>query len=786
MTVTLNSGPLRGAGDLRGAAQTVSSQGLDTESRRHVRSDPHFQDPDRDDALDLLEVLPTDHLPEPGTCPGPFLCPHPGNAPLAGRTGDLMAMAAILKDLDREGDGPAVVTAGLGGVGKTRLALEFARRYGRWFAGGVFYVNCADPDAVEAQVARFAPALGFQGEDNEAAQAAHVAALWDGFVPRLLIFDNCEDEALVRRWRPRTGAARVLLTARRSQWSDELGLTVHPVNVLSQEDSVGLLLEYRPDLEDRRDILSEIAIFLGGLPLALTLAGGYLRAGADGTGGPPAQDGSGDPVRYLRVLRAKALEHRSMTMGCERTSPAGHERHVAHAFATSLNRLTPEDAEDRLPHDRLAQDRQSWDRLVRELLVRAACFAPDEPISPELIKLCAPGPNDLGVDQTTAGTMAARALRRLTQLGLVRQDDGGGLTVHPLVATLSLGHEDIRTRYARQDVERIMARTAESLNETGRPQALQHWFTHLLHIARQAGKIGSPEAGRLWNEIGIHKDRLGDFTGARSAFERAIVLDEAVFGPDHPNLAVRCGNLAEVLRTLGDGRGAREALGRALKIDETHLGPDHPSLAVGLTTLARMLKDEGDLEEARKAAERALAINEVSLGADHVQVAVSLNTLAAILEADGNLAGARDALERPAALFEGAHHVGHPAHPRTLNNLGSLLRRTGDVDGASVTLLRALKIFETHFGADHPGAGVVLQNLGLVFEDLGDWEGAAASYEQALSIAEAAFGPDHPKLVDCLQALANARSFLGQQGPADEATQRAVAIREKTNGAGDP
>jgi len=68
---------------------------------------------------------------------------------------------------------------------------------------------------------------------------------------------------------------------------------------------------------------------------------------------------------------------------------------------------------------------------------------------------------------------------------------------------------------------------------------------------------------------------LGDLAGARAAFERALAIDERVFGPDHPNVAIRVNNLGSVLRELGDLAGARAAGERALRIFERFLPPEH-------------------------------------------------------------------------------------------------------------------------------------------------------------------------------------------------------------------
>jgi hypothetical protein len=93
----------------------------------------------------------------------------------------------------------------------------------------------------------------------------------------LLVFDNCEEEALLDAWRPPSGGCRVLVTSRRSRWSPTLGVTALPLDLLPRPDSIELLRRYRPDLASDDPGLDAIAEELGDLPLALHLAGSYLR-----------------------------------------------------------------------------------------------------------------------------------------------------------------------------------------------------------------------------------------------------------------------------------------------------------------------------------------------------------------------------------------------------------------------------------------------------------------------------------------------------------------------------
>ncbi|HEU4327598.1 MAG TPA: hypothetical protein VFS21_30945 [Roseiflexaceae bacterium] len=141
------------------------------------------------EAQALLDQLPLDDIPAPQTLPTPHRMPLATNPLFVGRDEDFRALAALLK-----AGTAAVITTGIGGMGKTQLAAEVAHRYGAYFAGGVFWVSCADPAGVAAEAAACGRLMGLplDGKDQET-QVQLTRAEWAKDVPRLLILDNCEE-----------------------------------------------------------------------------------------------------------------------------------------------------------------------------------------------------------------------------------------------------------------------------------------------------------------------------------------------------------------------------------------------------------------------------------------------------------------------------------------------------------------------------------------------------------------------------------------------------------------
>ena len=738
---------------------------------------------------------PPDELPDPGPLPPGSYVPYVRSERFTGRGAQLLALAALLspapspagRGLGR-GESTAAeepspnpsqwagdqatplvtISSGIGGVGKTALAVEFAYRYGRFFHG-VHWLPAENPAAIDSAIATCGLHMGLHptfGALPLPQQVALVERAWAGPEARLIIFDNLEDEALLAR-RPKGGGARLLATSRRERWDDPAA-RVRRLGPLSAPEGVRLLHRHLTAGEGRparTDVaageMQAIAAALGELPLALRLAGAYLR-----------RYRRESAAAYLAaVQRPDLLAHRSL-------DPGPGERGVAASFALSFDRLRP------------AAD--ATDALALALLARAACFAPGEPLPVELLLAtleaaddepttddrpptdeppdAAPPatPSSPGPWPLEPGPFPEDALERLLELGLLEDvdDSGDRVRLHRLLAVFVVGEigrwEKESSRQgakgregakeegkgvmaaAREAVEKAVISLAHRQNTAGDPRALRMWDAQLRHVVDAAFEREDETAATLSTNFGYYLRMSGDLAGARPYYERALAIFERVLGPEHPDTAASLNNLGQLLQDLGDLTGARAYLKRALTICERVLGPEHSATAASLNNLGLLLQAQGDLVGARPYYERALAISERVLGPEHPDTAASLNNLGRLLKDQGDLAGARPYYERALAIKE---HVLGPEHPATalsLNNLGRMLQALGDLAGARPYLERALAIFERVLGPEHPQTAQSLNNLGLLLQDLGDLAGARPYYERALAILTTRLGPDHP------------------------------------------
>jgi tetratricopeptide (TPR) repeat protein len=595
-----------------------------------------------------LGAVPENDIPDPSPLPEGSRMPLSLNPLFVGRREDLKELACQLKagETSAIGQVDTAAATGLGGIGKTQLACEFVHRYGRFFEGGVFWMSFADPAAVPAEVAACGVTQDLHPDYQSLPLEQRVRLVeesWQSASPRLLVFDNCEDEALILRWRPHHGGARVLVTSRRAGWDPGLGVKAVPLRVLPRPASIELLRRFRPDVPKDHPILDALADELGDLPLALHLAGSFLQKYEHSPFGHPAS--------YLEALRQEGLlRHPSLQGRASPHLPTGHEAHVGRTFALSFERLDPEEATD---------------ALAISLLSRAAYFAPGEAIPRELLLKTV----ELG-SGAEASMQAEDALRRLLDLGLFDAGEEGAVVLHRLI--VKFAREAGEGETAQRAVERALYLEANRLNKAGVPGPLLDWQPHLRAVTVAAWEREDEIAAFLCSAMDYHLLMVGDLKGARPFSERALAIQEKTLGPEHSDTARSLNNLGALLWHQGDLAGARPYYERALAIREKVLSPEHPDTARSLNNLGFLLQSQGDLAGARPYFERALAIWEKVLGPEHPDTALSLNNLGGLLDSQGDLAGARPYYERALAIFEARLGLDHPRTKIVRKNLESL------------------------------------------------------------------------------------------------------------------
>ena len=657
---------------------------------------------------------------------------------LAGREELLAALKARLTG--DGGAGPKVVAlCGLGGAGKTSVALEYAhRQLGQ--VGVAWQFGAEDPAVLAAGFGELAAQLGAADRGDPVA-AVH-AVLRASQAPWLLVFDNAPDRESVAAFAPPAGPGRVLITSRNQIWPP--GQAVE-VPVLDPQVAAEFLVRRTGDPDE--PAATELAGELGGLPLALEQAAAYVQASRENLAGY---------VALFRLRRADLLS---------RGEPTGYSRTVAATW-----RLAFEDVQQTAPG--------------AAGLLRLLAFCAPEAIPLRLLLQPRPGlAGRFGEEVATVleplledPLAAGDAIAALRRYSLITPAAGGSLSVHRLVQAVTA--DQMPAELASQ--WRLAAATLieDAIPADTEPPATWPVCAALLPHAQAALADNSDGMARMANYLG----RSGSYAAARNLQRKVVEARERVPGPEHPRTLDARSNLARWTGEAGDPAAARDLFAALLPVDERVLGPEHPDTLDARSNLARWTGEAGDRAAARDLFAALLPVDERVFGPEHPYTLTTRGNLARWTGEAGDPATARDQV---AALLPVSERVSGPEHPHTLTaraRLAYLTGAAGDPAAARDMYAALLPVRERVLGPEHPDTLTTRSNLARWTGEAGDPATARDLFAALLPVDERVLGPQHPYTLTTHANLARSTGEAGDPAAARDLFAALLPVDERVLG----
>ena len=588
-----------------------------------------------------------------------------------------------------EADPQVAAITGLGGIGKTQAAVEFAYRYANDYSG-VFWCQAATRPELIASALEIARTLTLP-EQAATSQTDVILAVrrWlEKHASWLLIVDNVETPGLLTSMLPAYHAGHVLLTSR-SHLLDHLGIR-HQFQMegLSHHEALDFLLT-RTGMADRyssdeREAAIQLADELDRLPLALEQAGAFVFA---------MRSTFADYLKSYSVHRLGLLEERGPITG-------DYPESVATTWSLNFRKV-----EETSP-------------AAGEIL-RATAFvgAKDIPIA-----LITGAVEQLGpiLGQALASVaedpvVIDRILGAIGRFSLIDRDPNSQTySIHRLVQlvvreSMAAGDQHIWTKRIVRTMERIFPQPTFA-NWALCDQLLPH-----VKIAADFSDefaLNIEELASLLNRAGIYLSHWHRPAEAEEFYERSLAIQERRQGKSHPGLAPILNNLGTLYRIQGLLAKAQRLYERSLDISERGLGKAHPETAATLSNLASLHFLRGKFLKAELLYRRSLTFKEQHFGPKHPEIAKTLNNLAALCANQGSdrFAEAENLYSRALEIRLDSFGENHPEVAETLNNLALLYAQQGRFDDASSFYESALRIREESLGTGHPDFSVTIGN----------------------------------------------------------------------------
>lgn len=695
--------------------------------------------------------------------------------------------------------------AGMGGVGKTELAIKYAREHEADYPGGICWLSARDANLaagiiqfIQLQMGLEVPQRDIQG--NALTLNQQVAWCWQNWQPPdglvLVVLDDVANLENFGKYLPTNNRFRILITTRLRNL--DTNIEEISLDVLSPEEALQLLINIvgEKKVNQELEIAQELCKCLGHLPLGIELIGRYLVKK------PPHYA----LAKILGLLKEQRLQQEALYSQHKNLSTS--QRGVLDAFEVSWVELSPKTqqvagllslfAEEVFVWEWVELITQSlnWNNLEVEaaieqlyqrhmiLFLENNCeyYYKIHPLIREFLKIKLAANfhiNEIKQAFTNTFIQIAQKIPETLTLDLIS-------SLKKTIPHLKEVVENLLDVVSDENLILTFTGLAGFYYEQGLYALAEPWYEQCISVLKS--RLGENHLDFIssLDHLSVLYIYQGKYEKAELLCLNALELKKHVLGENHLQYTVSLNNLAMLYKSQGKYTQAELLYIQALEIRKNLQDTNNCAIASYLSNLALLYNSQGRYKKAEDTCIEALELYRQILGENHPHFTQCLNNLALIYEFQGRYNEAELLYIKNLELRKQIVGENHPNIATSLNNLALTYKCQGRYEEAEKLLIEALELIKELLGENHPHYAYSLENLALVYKYQKRYEKAETLYMKAMELCKQLLGEHHPSVSTNLNNLAELYRSQGNYNTAEPLCQKALELTKQLLGKNHP
>jgi tetratricopeptide (TPR) repeat protein len=680
-----------------------------------------------------------------------FHVPYDRNPHFTGRDDLLQTIRNEIHD-EQKGWKHHVALYGLGGVGKTQLALQYCYESKQHY-DYIFWLSATDQTRLLNSFREVAILTGHEqqiaGQTPEV--IAQTALRWLRSKEKwIVVFDNLDDIEIVNGYLPRIDSGGHVLITTRNNNTDGIPAQGLEVPILDPNHAI-TLLRNRSELDEAKfptPLASEIVRELGYLPLAIEQVAAYIRMTIKNID---------EFLPIYRKSRPRILSR----------SPKGNNPYrnsVATSFLLSFKKLKT------MEHGKHAAN-----------LLQLFSFLTPDGILIDFLRSGSKGLSGSLRKVVEDKFSFYEALELLERFSLIRRSRGEGdiIIVHRLVQVV------LKDNFSASELKDWRSEVLE-LCSSAMPENIEHHLSEdanrlrryenqLLESLVDVAKVGSIKAASTLSRAAWFLEQDCKYNNSVRLMKLSVAIFESLFGDQDSRTLAAMHQLAMIYWGCGSLKEAEDLEDKVLKTTQRVLGEEHPYTLAMTSELALIYWSRGKLEEAEELGRRAAEADKRILGDEHQQTLMTLANLALTYNSLRRYEKAEEVGEKVVEARKRVLGEGDLDTLTSMHNLALSYQSRGKLKEAADMERKVLEARIKALGEEHSDTLISMTMLAGMYREQGNLEEAADMGARALEASRKVLGEEHTYT---LLAGGNLSLTYRNQGKLQEAADLGKAIVE--------